>query len=173
MKLSKILLTASLSIPAFLSLTYLSSAASKYNYSFICYPSPKSGIYSTQIAFSDGKNIDIIYWIKHPNFKAQCKKVSNKFQEFKERRRLNYLASGTNTKGQRIICGLVKEGDTCDDSSKIFDLIPGTSLESTIKGLGETIKGGNSPIYQGADDEFIINFEDLIDKIRQQQEKKP
>jgi hypothetical protein len=38
---------------------------------------------------------------------------------------------------------------------------------NAIEGLTETILGGNSPIYQGSDDEIIVEFEDLIANIRQ------
>jgi hypothetical protein len=173
MKSSKILLATSLWISPFLSLAHLSSASSKFNYSFICYPSPHDGVYSTRIEFSDGKKADMIYWKKSSNPRKKCADVSSKFQEFKESRRLTYLSFGkSSSTGQSIVCGLAKTSDSCDDNSKIFTLLPGTTPESTVEGLREAISGTNSPIYQGADDELIINFEDLIGKISQRQEKK-
>jgi hypothetical protein len=172
MKYSKILLAASLWITPLLSLVFVSLASPKFNYSFICYLNPRNNVYSTRIEFSDGKKADMIYWKKSSNIKKKCINVSSKFQEFKESRRLTYLLSGKNSKGQTFICGSAKENDTCEDNIKIFDLLRDTSPTTTIEGLTETISGGNNPILQGSDDEIIVKFEDLIANIRQKQAKK-
>jgi Circadian oscillating protein COP23 len=115
MKYPKIILATSLWITSLLSLAFLSSASPKFNYSFICYLNPRNNVYSTRIEFSDGKKADMIYWKKSPNIKKKCINVSSKFQEFKESRRLNYLLSSKNSKGQTIICGVAKENEgACD-----------------------------------------------------------
>jgi hypothetical protein len=172
MKLLKILLATSLWIAPLLSITFSSSASPKFNYIFSCSPNLQKNFPSTQIEFSDGKKYDMIYWKKYSNSRKKCDDVSRRFQEFKESHRLTYLLSGKSSTGQTIICGVAKQSESCNDSSKIFDLLPGNSPQSTIEGLQETISGGNSPIYQGADDDIIVSFEDLIGKIRQRQEKK-
>jgi Circadian oscillating protein COP23 len=173
MKLSKILLFTSLWITPLLSLAFLSSASPKFNYSFRCNQNPRNNVYSTQIIFSTNETIDMIFWKKSSNLNKTCSNVSSKFQEFKENRRLNYLLTGKSSTGQTIICGSAKQSESCNDSNRIFILLPGTNPQSTIEGLTETISGGNSPILQGSDDEIIVNFEDLIANIRQKQAKKP
>jgi hypothetical protein len=173
MRLSKILLATSLWITPLLSLAFLSSASPKFNYSFRCNQNPRNNVYSTQIIFSNNETIDMIYWKKSSNLNKTCSNVSSKFQEFKENRRLNYLLAGKSSTGQSIICGAAKHIESCNDSNKIFALLPGTNPQGVIEGLTETISGGNNPIYQGSDDEIIVKFEDLIANIRQKQAKKP
>jgi Circadian oscillating protein COP23 len=170
MKSLKALLAVSLWITPLLLTTFSSSASSKLNYKFVCDYSFKANAYATQIKFPNDKRYDVIYWKKSSSPHKKCEDVSSKFQGFQDNRRLNYLLAGKSSTGQSIICGAAKEIESCNDSNKIFTLLPGTNPQSAIEGLTETISGDNSPIYQGSDDEIIVKFEDLIANIRQKQE---
>jgi Circadian oscillating protein COP23 len=170
MKSLKILLAFSLWITPLLLTTFLSSASSKLNYKFLCGYSFQANTYATQIEFPNDKKYDMIYWKKSSNPRKKCEDISSKFQDFQDNRRLNYLLAGKSSTGQSIICGVAKHIESCNDSNKIFTLLPGTNPQSAIEGLTETILGGNNPILQGSDDEIIVKFEDLIANIRQKQE---
>jgi Circadian oscillating protein COP23 len=171
MKSLKILLATSLSIAPFLSTTSLSSASSKSDYAFLCGRNRQNSSHTTQIEFPNKERYDMIYWRKSSNARKKCEDISSKFQDFQESRRLNYLLTGKSSTGQTIICGAARQSESCNDSNKIFTLLPGTNPQSTIEGLTETISGGNNPILQGSDDEIIVKFEDLIANIRQKQTK--
>jgi Circadian oscillating protein COP23 len=156
-----------------LSVSCLSSDTPRLKYSFFCDKNFPSGIYSTKIKFSDGKDADVISWKKYPKPLTICFKVSKKLQEIHESNRLKSFSFKKNYRNQYIVCSLSKGEDACTESNEIFALLPGTNPNDAINGLGAVIsESSNGPIYQGSDGELIVDFDDLIGKIRQGQEKK-
>jgi hypothetical protein len=156
MKSLKVLLATILSMAPFLSTTSLSSASSKSEYVFLCGRNRQNSSYVTQIESPNKERHDMIYWQKYSSPRKQCENISSKFQDFQDNRRLNYLLFGKSSTGQTIICGAAKHIEGCNDSNKIFTLLPGTNPQSTIEGLTETISGGNNPILQGSDGNISI-----------------
>jgi Circadian oscillating protein COP23 len=166
MKSSKIFLAINFLIAPFLALPQLPSLSTSSNISFNCYRNPSTKIYSTQIALASGEKYDIVHWEKYPKPKLICDKASGKFQDFLNNGKLTYIISGKDAgSGRGIVCGSANRGDKCDDQSKIFTLLPGTNVAEAVRGLRGAILG-NSPIFQGSDDEIIISLQDLIKQLQ-------
>jgi hypothetical protein len=134
---------------------------------FECSRNPKTRIYTTAIAYANGKTSELIRWtpehIKNP--KLTCRQVSDKFQESWESGKLNFLKTGRSAKtGRFIICGLVDSNTPCDDRTKIFDLSPSSNNPKTaLRSLLQSIyKEGNAPLYQSSDDEIVIDLRELL-----------
>jgi Circadian oscillating protein COP23 len=95
-----------------------------------------------------------------------CDKASGKFQDFLNNGKLTYIISGKDAgNGRGMVCGSANQGDKCDDQGKIFTFLPGTNVEEAVRGLRGAIRG-NSPIFQGSDDEITISLQDLIEQLQ-------
>jgi Circadian oscillating protein COP23 len=134
---------------------------------FDCSRNPKTKIYSTVVKYANGKTSELIHWtpehIKNP--KITCRQVSDKFQQSWESGKLNYLKTGRSAKtGRLMICGLAYTNTSCDDRTKIFDLLPSTKdPKVAVRSLLQNIyKDSNNPLYQSSDDEVTIDLREWM-----------
>jgi Circadian oscillating protein COP23 len=134
---------------------------------FDCSRNPKTKMYSTVVKYADGKTSELIHWtpehIKNP--KITCRQVSDKFQQAWENGKLNYLKTGRSPKtGRFIICGLADSNTSCDDRTKIFDLLPSNKdPKVAVRSLLQSIyKDSNSPLYQSSDDEVVVDLREWV-----------
>ena len=87
----------------------------------------------------------------------RCEKVSQKFQEFYEQGRLNYISSGKN-KGYPIICGLANQGETCNADNQLFTLKTGSNSDDVIQRLMDITEGKSGDILlQSAGEQLYIS----------------
>jgi hypothetical protein len=97
-----------------------------------------------------------------------CTRVSRRFQDFYNAGKLNYIKSGKSEKKPgHIICGTA-EDIVCTERDKLFDVEPYTKpADSLAKDLNKILaKNGNEPIYQGSDDELVIDFQKILAELR-------
>jgi hypothetical protein len=134
---------------------------------FDCSRNPKTKIYSTVVKYANGKTSELIHWtpehIKNP--KITCRQVADKFQQSWESGKLNYLKTGRSAKtGRFMVCGLADSNTSCDDRTKIFDLLPSSKdPKAAVRSLLQSIyKDNNSPLYQSSDDEVIFDLRDWL-----------
>jgi Circadian oscillating protein COP23 len=139
---------------------------------FECVRDPQSKIYSTVIKYPVDKTNELIRWKSKlvSNPKQTCREVSDKFQAAWSSGKLNYLKTGkSTTTGRAIICGLADRVTLCNDAAKLFDLVPGTNRRTAFVALLQKINLKNNsidPIFQGSDDELIIDLRDSIEQLR-------
>ena len=94
----------------------------------------------------------------------RCKKVSQKFQEFYEQGRLNYLASGQ-VKGQPVICGFANQGETCNSSNQLFTLKKQANSEEVIQKLMDISEGKSSEqLFQSSGKQLSISVKTFLNK---------
>lgn len=94
----------------------------------------------------------------------RCQKVTQKFQEFYEQGRLDFLSSGK-SKGHSIICGLANQGETCNASNQLFTLKTGSKAEDVIQRLMDIFEGKSGEILlQNSGEQFYIPVQNLFKK---------
>ncbi len=146
---------------------------------FECARDPQTKIYSTLIKYSADKTNELIRWksklVSDP--KQTCREVSDKFQASWSSGKLNYLKTGKSTlTGRAIICGLADRATLCNDATKLFDLVPGTNRRTAFVALLQKINLKNNnidPIFQGSDDELIIDLRESIEQLRSTTDSHP
>jgi Circadian oscillating protein COP23 len=137
--------------------------------SFNCYKS-SAGERFTRLELPSGVQIDLIVWKRSHNPRKKCQNASDKFQDFFDGGKLNFIKSGEVPKtGRRMICGVAKENDECNNESKLFDLLEG---ETPAKVLADDLlnrlnshSNSGEPIYQGSGDEILIDFQKLLKQL--------
>jgi hypothetical protein len=139
---------------------------------FYCFPD-STGRHFTSVLLPSGKSLNLIYWQWKgtDDRRSICDQVSRKFQDFYKTGRLNYIKSGrSKTNGIGIICGTAKASIECNERNKLFDVRPYTKPEDSIADdLKKRLRDdGGKPIYQGSDDEIVIDFQDLLAQLRTQ-----
>jgi Circadian oscillating protein COP23 len=151
----------------FSSVTQVSSQPSPQ---FYCFPDP-TGNYFTTVSVPNRKPLNVIDWQRKgtDDRHASCIRVSRKFQDFYKAGKLNYIKSGRSEKtGLGIVCGTAEENVECSEKSKLFDVWhytkPLDSLADDLKKI--LIDGSGEPIYQGSDDERVINFQEILAQLR-------
>jgi Circadian oscillating protein COP23 len=93
--------------------------------------------------------------------------VSDRFQKSWESGKLNHLKiTHFNKAGGNIICGLADDKTPCDESTKLFNLLPGISPKTAVRSLLQNIVNiTNKPIHQSSDDEIIIDLKTSIEQL--------
>ena len=135
---------------------------------FYCFPDP-TGNHSTQVSIPGRKPLELISWKKTANPRATCDRISRRFQDFYEAGKLNYIKSGKSDKtGVDIICGTAEDIECKNERDKLFDL---PFYNKAVNFLADDLKnrlmdGSGKPIYQGSDDEFTINFQEMLAELR-------
>ncbi|MEM9276088.1 MAG: COP23 domain-containing protein [Cyanobacteria bacterium P01_F01_bin.143] len=100
------------------------------------------------------------------NSQKRCEVVSQKFQNFYEDGRLNYLSNGENA-GYPIICALLEKEEQCSGKNQLFQLRPGTDVKDVIRGLNAILDGKTSdsgPIYQSSGKRVYISISGFLEK---------
>ncbi|MTJ55843.1 hypothetical protein FJR38_25860 [Anabaena sp. UHCC 0253] len=94
----------------------------------------------------------------------RCQKVTQKFQEFYEQGRLNYLTPGK-SKGYPIICGLANQGETCNADNQLFTLKTGSKSEDVIQRLMDITESKSGDILlQSAGEQLYISVQNFLNK---------
>lgn len=94
----------------------------------------------------------------------RCQKVSQKFQEFYEQGRLNFLATGK-IKGYSVICGVLNQGETCNPSNQLFTLKTGSDAEDVIQKLMDIADGKSAGIiFQNSGEQLYVSVKDFLKK---------
>ncbi|BAY37670.1 hypothetical protein NIES2111_20090 [Nostoc sp. NIES-2111] len=92
----------------------------------------------------------------------RCEKVTQKFQEFYEQGRLNYLSSGK-SKGYPIICGLANQGETCNANNQLFTLKTGSNSEEVLRRLMDISEGKSAgPVLQNSGEQLYIPVQSFL-----------
>jgi Circadian oscillating protein COP23 len=141
-------------------------------YIFECQQNPGTGVLATVVKKrSNGKTREVILWksnyVPKPIQKT-CRDVSDRFQEFWDKGNLDRLViSRADRNGGVIVCGFADRisNPVCDERHKIFTLSgamsPQTAYDNLLRNLTNKIE---IPIYQGSDDEIIIDFKAAIEQ---------
>lgn len=132
---------------------------------FECRVNPKTKISSTYIVYSDGVTSELIRWKSKVtrNPRVTCQNASNRFQELWSSGQLNYLKIN-----KRLVCGVPSLRTPCDESTKLFELLPGSDPKTTASTLLHKISVKDSsrePIVETSDDEIIIDFREAVKKL--------
>lgn len=94
----------------------------------------------------------------------RCQKVSQKFQEFYEQGRLNFLSIGK-IKGYPVICGVLNQGETCNPSNQLFTLRTGSDAEDVIQKLMDIAEGKSGGIiFQNSGEQLYVSVKDFFNK---------
>jgi Circadian oscillating protein COP23 len=132
---------------------------------FECRLNPKTKISSTYIVYSDGVTSELIRWKSKVtrNPRVTCQNASNRFQELWSSGQLNHLKIN-----KRLVCGVPSPRTPCDESTKLFELLPDSNPKTTASILLHKIsdRGSSSePIVETSDDEIIIDFREAVKKL--------
>jgi hypothetical protein len=132
---------------------------------FECRLNPKTKISSTYIVYSDGATTELIRWkskvIRNPN--VTCRDASDRFQELWSSGQLNHLKIN-----KRLVCGVPTPRTPCDESTKLFELLPNSNPKTVASTLLHKISFRDSskePIFETSGDEIIIDFREAIKKL--------
>jgi Circadian oscillating protein COP23 len=141
------------------------TARNRFSLIFECRLNPKTKISSTYIVYSDDVTSELIRWkskaIRNPN--VTCRNASNRFQELWSSGQLNYLKIN-----KRLVCGIPTLRTPCDESTKLFELLPNSNPKTVASTLLHKISVRDSnkePIFETSDDEIIINFREAIKQL--------
>ncbi|WP_322670631.1 COP23 domain-containing protein [Nostoc sp. DedQUE05] len=94
----------------------------------------------------------------------RCQKVTQKFQEFYEQGRLNYLTYGKSN-GYPIICGLLNQGETCNSNNQLFTVKSGSKPDEVIQRLMDISEGKSAePILQSSGEQLYIPVQNFLNK---------
>jgi hypothetical protein len=163
--LQKISLFASLWTVLILLNISKSNAQTRSSLIFECRLNPKIKISSTYIVYSDGVSSELIRWKSKVtrNPRTTCQNASNRFQELWSNGQLNHLKIS-----KRLVCGVPTPQTPCDESTKLFELLPGSNPKTTASNLLHKISFKNSnaePIVETSDEEIISDFREAVKKI--------
>jgi hypothetical protein len=141
------------------------NAQSRSSLIFECRLNPKTKISSTYIVYSDGVTSELIRWKSkvNRNPRTTCQNASNRFQELWSSGQLNHLKII-----KRLVCGVPSPRTPCDESTKLFELLPNSNPKTAASTLLQKISDRDStkePIFETADDEIIIDFKEAIKKL--------
>jgi Circadian oscillating protein COP23 len=136
---------------------------------FECRLNPKTKISSTYIVYTDGVTTELIRWkskvIRNPN--VTCQNASNRFQELWSSGKLNHLKIN-----KRLVCGVPTTRTPCDESTKLFELLPNSNpkiVASTLLHKISVRDSSKEPIFETSDDEIIIDFREAIKQLHSKQ----
>ncbi len=129
---------------------------------FYCAPDSRGTLF-TQVLIPGREPLQLISWKKTANPRTTCERVSRRFHDFYKAGKLNYIKGGSG-----IICGTAEDIECNDKRDKLFDLLPYTkATESLADALKEMLyNGSGNPIYQGSDDELVIDFQKILAELR-------
>jgi Circadian oscillating protein COP23 len=132
---------------------------------FECRLNPKTKISSTYIVYSDSFTTELIRWkskvIRNPN--VTCQNASNRFQELWSSGQLNHLKIN-----KRLVCGVPTPRTPCDESTKLFELLPNSNPKTVASTLLHKISVRDSskePIFETSNGEIIIDFKEVMKKL--------
>ncbi|NJR73695.1 MAG: hypothetical protein HC773_08450 [Scytonema sp. CRU_2_7] len=92
----------------------------------------------------------------------RCQKVTQKFQDFYEHGRLNYLSNGK-VNGYLVICSLVNQGETCNGNNQLFTLKSGSNPEQALQRLTDIAEGKSSEVLlQKSGEQMYISVQDFL-----------
>jgi Circadian oscillating protein COP23 len=136
---------------------------------FECRLNPKTKISSTYIVYSDGATTELIRWKSKVtrNPRVTCQNASNRFQELWSSGQLNHLKIN-----KRLVCGVPTPRTPCDESTKLFELLPNSNPKTVASTLLHKISVRDSrkePIVETSDDEIIIDFREAIKQLHSKQ----
>jgi Circadian oscillating protein COP23 len=133
---------------------------------FECRLNPKTKISSTYIVYSDDVTTELIRWkntaIRNPHI--TCQNASNRFQELWSSGQLNHLKVN-----KRLVCGVPTPRTPCDESTKLFELLPNSNPKTVASTLLHKISVRDSskePIVETSDDEIILDFREAVKKLQ-------
>lgn len=131
---------------------------------FECRLNPKTKISSTYIVYTDGVISELIRWkskaIRNPH--VTCRDASDRFQELWSSGQLNHLKIS-----KRLVCGVPTPRTPCDESTKLFELLPSSDPKTVASTLLHKISVRDSskePIFETSNDEIIIDFRETVEK---------
>jgi Circadian oscillating protein COP23 len=136
---------------------------------FECRLNPKTKISSTYIVYTDGVTTELIRWKSKVtrNPRVTCQNASNRFQELWSSGQLNHLKIN-----KRLVCGVPTPRTPCDESTKLFELLPNSNPKTVASTLLHKISVRDSskePIVETSDDEIIIDFREAIKQLHSKQ----
>jgi Circadian oscillating protein COP23 len=142
-----------------------STAQNRSSLVFECRLNPKTKISSTYIVYSDGVTSELIRWKSKVtrNPRVTCQNASNRFQELWSSGQLNHLKIN-----KRLVCGVPTPRTPCDESTKLFELLPDSNPKTTASTLLHKISdrgSGSEPIVETSDDEIILDFREAVKKL--------
>jgi hypothetical protein len=166
----RILIISSLWAISIFTVIFQSAVEAKPTPIFECSRDTRTRVYSTIIKHDTGRTHEIIQWkskfILNP--KVTCRNAVDRFQTLFDRGDLDFIKIGHSRKTQgTIICGLSAKNkhDSCNENNKLFDLSPRITPRTALNGLLQNmVSGSNPPIYQGSDDEIVVNFKVSIEQ---------
>jgi Circadian oscillating protein COP23 len=167
--LSRTFLLARLLFVTVLILPTQSIAASKDSVGFDCHYSKTAP--ATRLYMPGDRFYDIVSWRRYgKQAGAKCREVSRRFDDMYRKGNLEVLRVRRSTKsGVWTVCGFSTNPDPndlpCYEKNKIFDLLPGSKPEEELENLLSAMKNNSGPINQSSDNEIIIDFRKLIDKL--------
>ncbi len=141
------------------------SAQNRSSLVFDCRLNPKTKISSTYIVYSDGFTTELIRWkntaIRNPQ--VTCRDSSDRFQEFWSSGKLNHLKIN-----KRMVCGVPTPRTPCDESTKLFEILPNSDpkiVASTLLHKISVRDSSKEPIVETSDDEIVIDFREAVKKL--------
>ena len=167
---AQILLTSSLwTISTLMNIDPANTAESKSPFIFECSRDPQTRVHSTIIKYTNGKNQELIRWksgvIKNP--KQACRDASDRFESAWDNHQLIHLTTGSSQRsGMTIICAAADKKRTCNDNTKLFELLPGHNKDVVRTIIIKKINDKNNklePIWQSSGDEITIDLRQLIE----------
>ncbi len=116
----------------------------------------------------ENKNISIIVWKSAhiPEWQPQkrCDTVSEKFQQFYQDGRLNYLTTGVK-RGYDIICAARDIGKPCQDDAQLFQVKASDNPQAVLQELIGMLESSssNEPLYQSSEQQVYVSMEVLFE----------
>lgn len=93
----------------------------------------------------------------------RCQKVTQKFQEFYQQGRLNYLSLGKNN-GYPIICGLTNKTETCNSNNQLFTIKSTSNPQEVMARLIDIAEGkASNPLFQTSGGKVYIPLAKLFE----------
>jgi hypothetical protein len=94
--------------------------------------------------------------------KERCERVTQKFQEFYNAGRLNFLTHGKHN-GYGIICGLAKQGEDCNNATQLFTVRAGSNPNQVLQRLTAILESKSSQIlYQSTGQRSHVNVQNFL-----------
>jgi hypothetical protein len=93
----------------------------------------------------------------------RCQKVTQKFQEFYDQGRLNYLSLGKNN-GYPIICGLTNQTEPCNGNNQLFTIKLTSNPQEVMARLMDIAEGkAADPLFQTSGGKVYIPLPKLFE----------
>ena len=110
--------------------------------------------------------VRIIRW-KYMDVKVneqRCEEVSDKFQEFYDRGKLNYVTHGR-VNGYSVICAVANMGEQCNGSNQLFTLLNNNDPDLVLRKLMGMLEGNVGTFIieeNGGEEQVYISMDKIL-----------